>query len=420
MGVSETVAMSRGISLFTLFLIILIDSVGYSIIVPVLAPIMLSEKPLMMAAQSSASRFFVYGLAVGLYDLVMLYVAPVLGEISDQIGRKKVLALSLTGLLASYLFIAVSTTYNLLFLLLLGRMLGGATAGSQAVAQAAVVDLSTPKNKGILLSMCLLFSSGGFILGPAIGAVLMNESLVSWFNFTTPLYAVAALALLGLGLLLASYRDTREISGKLDRRSLNPMAGARCLVEGWNHPRIRKLSIIFTCHQLSWGAYFLFMPSFLIHRFQFDDTRVATFLSVMGIGFCLAYGVVNPLLSRWLQARTISHLGIWTTLVLLVATLYTTRAAQVWWIAIPIGCMVSVAYGAIINLFSDAVEEEKQGWALGITISVTAIGFGVISVVSGAISSLHYAAPVVMAVFLMIASGIFLFTLPRDRGHLEA
>jgi MFS family permease len=411
--------MSRGLSLFALFLIILIDSMGYSIIVPVLAPILLDDAPQMMADQSSSVRYLVYGLAVGLYDLVMLYVAPVLGEISDQIGRKKVLVISLVGLICSYLFLAVSTIYSFVFLLLFARMLGGATAGAQAVAQAAVVDLSTPKNKGLLLSMCLFFSSGGFIIGPALGAVLMSENLVPWFNHTTPLYAVAILATLGLVMLLAMYKDTREVRGKINRKSLDPMAGARCLVEGWKHPRVRKLAIIFTLHQLSWGAYFLFMPSYLINRFDFNDTKVATFLSVMGIGFCLAYGVVNPLLSRWLHAKSISQLGIWATAALLVATLYTTDSTQVWWIAIPIGCVVSVAYGAIINLFSDSVEQEKQGWALGITISVTAIGFGVISVVSGAISSLHYSAPIVLSVFLMIGSGLWLITLPKEREDIS-
>jgi DHA1 family tetracycline resistance protein-like MFS transporter len=406
--------MKYWISLFTLLMVILIDSMGYSILVPILAPILLDEKPIMMADQSPGARFLVYGLALGVYDLVMMYLAPVLGTISDQIGRKKVLIISLMGLILSYLMLVAATTANIVVLLLLARILGGATAGAQAVAQAAVVDMSTPKNKGLLLSMCLLFSSGGFILGPALGAILMNENLVEWFNYTTPLYAVAAAAGLGLFLMLAFYHETREVPGKLDRKSLNFSAGARCLMEGWRHPRIRRLAIIFTFHQLSWGAYFLFMPSLLIHRFDFDDTRVATFLSVMGIGFCIAYGIVNPLLSRWLKPRAISHIGIWSTLALLGYTLTIQDSVHVWWVAIPIGCLVSVAYGAIIQMFSDSVEVEKQGWALGITISVTAIGFGVISVVSGAISAWHYSAPIVMSVGLMAISGICLLMLPKE------
>jgi predicted MFS family arabinose efflux permease len=406
--------MKYWISLLTLLMVILIDSMGYSIIVPILAPILLDDKPIMMASQSSGARFLVYGLAVGVYDLVMMYVAPVLGEVSDQIGRKKVLMISLLGLILSYLCLVAATTSNLIVLLIVARMLGGATAGAQAVAQAAVVDLSTPKNKGMLLSMCLLFSSGGFIAGPALGAVLMNENLVSWFNYTTPLYAVAMTATFGLLLMLVFFHESREVPGTLNRKSLNLSAGARCLMEGWKHPRIRRLAIIFTFHQLSWGAYFLFMPSFLINRFDFDDTKVATFLSIMGVGFCIAYGIVNPLLSRWLKPRAISHLGIWSTLALLGYTLTLQNPRYVWWVAIPIGCLVSVAYGAIIQMFSDAVEVEKQGWALGITISVTAIGFGVVSVISGAISSWHYSAPIVMSVVLMAFSGIRLFLLPKE------
>ena len=87
--------MSRTLTLATLFSIILIDSIGYSIIVPVLAPILLDSSPQMMTDASPATRYMIYGIALGLYDLVMLYSAPLLGEISDQIGRKKVLAVAM-------------------------------------------------------------------------------------------------------------------------------------------------------------------------------------------------------------------------------------------------------------------------------------------------------------------------------------
>ena len=405
--------MSRRVSLATLFSIILIDSIGYSIIVPVLAPILLADAPKMMASSSSEMRYLMYGFALGLYDLVMLYAAPMLGEMSDQIGRKKVLVLTMVGVIGSYFLLAVSTTYGLVSVLLLARIIGGATAGGQAVAQAAVVDLSNAKNKAVLLSLCLLASSGGFIAGPALGAVLMNSKLVPWFDYTIPLYATALLGVISLLLLMASYKNERPATGRITRKTLDLGAGVRCLVDGWHHPRIRKLAIIFTLHQIAWGAYFLFMPSFLLKRFDFSETQIAIFLSVLGIGYCVAYGVVNPLLARWLSPKTMTAIGIWSTLALLIASFFTRDVELIWWIAIPIGTTVSVAYGALITMFSDSVGEAKQGWALGITISVTALAMGVVPVVSGVISSLHYSAPIVLGAVSMVASGIVLMTL-RD------
>lgn len=403
--------MSRRLSLATLFSIILIDSIGYSIIVPVLVPILLADAPKMMASSSSEMRYLVYGFALGLYDLVMLYAAPMLGEMSDQVGRKKVLVLTMLGVIGSYFLLAVSTTYGLVFVLLLARMVGGATAGGQAVAQAAVVDLSNAKNKAVLLSLCLLASSGGFIAGPALGAVLMNSKLVPWFDHTTPLYATALLGVISLMLLMASYKNVRPATGRITRKTLNLGAGVRCLVDGWHHPRIRKLAIIFTLHQIAWGGYFLFMPSFLLKRFDFSQTQIAVFLSVLGVGYCVAYGLVNPLLARWLSSKTMTAVGIWSTLALLIATFFTWNVELIWWSAIPIGTTVSVAYGALITMFSDSVGEARQGWALGITISVTALAMGVVPVVSGVISSLHYSAPIVLGAISMLASGIVLMTL---------
>lgn len=410
--------MSRALTLATLFSVILIDSIGYSIIVPVLAPILLGNQPEMMTGASSTTRYLVYGIALGLYDLVMLYAAPLLGEISDQIGRKKVLVVAMLGVIATYFMLAAATTFDIVILLLIARFIGGATAGGQAVAQAAVVDLSTPGNKAMLLSLCLLASSGGFIAGPALGAVLMDESLASWFDFTTPLFATAILGTVSLLLLLFSYKDTRPVKGRLTRKTIDLTAGVHCLAEAWRHPRVRKLAIIFTLHQIAWGAYFLFMPSVLMSRFGFNDTRVAVFLSVLGVGYCLAYGLVNPLMARFMSPKAMTAVGIWATLALLVASFLTHNLDHIWWIAVPIGTTVSVAYGALITMFSDSVDDAKQGWVLGITISVTALAMGGVAVVSGALSSLHYVAPIALGVLAMAGSGLALLTLKDPEPQL--
>ena len=98
-----------------LLLVILIDTIGYSIIVPVLAPVLIDDQPTMMASYSAHARYIVYGVAIGVYDLVMLYMAPVLGEISDRAGRRPVLVLSIVGIILSFLMIGFSMAANLVF-----------------------------------------------------------------------------------------------------------------------------------------------------------------------------------------------------------------------------------------------------------------------------------------------------------------
>ncbi|MBT6203839.1 MAG: MFS transporter [Alphaproteobacteria bacterium] len=388
-----------------LLLVILIDTIGYSIIVPVLAPVLIDDQPTMMASYSAHARYIVYGVAIGVYELVMLYMAPVLGEISDRAGRRPVLVLSIVGIILSFLMIGFSMAANLVFLLILGRIIGGATAGSQAVAQAAAVDRSTPDTKAMVLSLCLFASSVGFILGPVLGGVLANGALVAWFDSATPLYAVALLALFSLFLLLAT-EPRSERASRFSLREIDLLMGLKGFKAAFADKYVRGLVIVFTLMQIAWGAFFLFVPSLLINRFDFDGSQIAMFMAVLGVGFCIAYGAVLPLLSRKFPVRSIAAAGLWLTSVLLAVSIWSHEVWLQWAIAIPIATTVSVAYGAIITMFSDSVTPERQGWILGITISVTAFAWGFASIVSGVLSGISYVAPLIMALVTLTLSSI--------------
>jgi DHA1 family tetracycline resistance protein-like MFS transporter len=373
--------------------------------VPVLAPVLIDDEPLMMSAYSAHTRYIVYGLALGLYELAMLYTAPVLGEISDQIGRRRVLVFCIVGMILSFVAIGFSITANLVLLLILGRLIGGATAGSQAVAQAAAVDRSTSDQRAMVLSLCLFASSVGYILGPVLGGVLAEDDLVSWFDYATPLYAIALLSVIGLLLLLAT-EPKKAGAARFSLKDIDPLMGLKGFKAAYVDRKIRGLVVVFTLMQIAWGAYFLFVSSFLINRFDFEGGEISAFMAILGVGFCLAYGVVLPLLSKKIPLDRLAAGGLWMTTGLLIWSILSHNVALQWALAIPIATAVSVAYGAIIALFSDAVEEDRQGWILGITISVTALAWGLSSIVSGFISGFSYLAPMLMAAVTLGISAI--------------
>lgn len=193
-----------------LLAIILIDSIGYTIVVPVLAAALIGDQPLMMGAAPAGLRYLVYGVALGLYELVMLYAAPVLGEISDRIGRKRILILCMLGMALSFALIGGAIAYNLVALLLIGRFIGGTTAGSQAVAQAAAVDASSSQTRALTLSLCLFASSLGFIVGPLIGGAFSHDAAAVLSDFILPMALTAGGALIGLVLIATTFQEARE------------------------------------------------------------------------------------------------------------------------------------------------------------------------------------------------------------------
>ena len=409
------------VRLVPLLAAILIDSISYTIVVPVLAAALVSDAPLLMAGQSQSIRYIVYGVALGAFELMMLYMAPVLGEISDRIGRRPVLVVCLAGVAASFVLIGGAILFDIVALLLLGRILGGAMAGSQAVAQAAAVDQSDEATKPLALSLCLFASSVGFILGPLIGGAMAYAERPTVVDFTIPIGITALLALLAVALIMIWYREpARPSVQRLRLGDVDLLMGVRGFRAALADPVIRRVVAIFACMQVAWGAYFLFLPSLLFERFDLDTGTVSLMMGLLGVGFCAAYGLCLPWLQKRVAARTIAAWSLWGTAALMVVSFWSHDLAVQWAIAFPIATVVSIAYGAIITQFSDAVESDRQGWILGISISVTALAWGGSSIVAGVLSGLDYRAPFVLALVAMVASaGLATMRSARPAAQLQ-
>ncbi len=404
-----------------LLLVILIDSIGYTVVVPVLAAALIDIPPLMMGDAHVGMRYMVYGIAIGIFELAMLYSAPVLGEISDQVGRRRVLLVCMLGAMACFLLIGAALIYDLVLLLLFARLIGGATAGSQPVAQAAAIDGRSDGERSLTLNMCLFASSVGFILGPLIGGLMAHDEHVAITDYTIPIFLMAGLAGAGILLLLTCFREqprTRpHAAGKI-----NFLMGIQGFRAAWINPEIRHLMIVFGLMQIAWGTYFLFLPSLLHNRFNEDAGTVSLMMALLGVGFCFAYGLFLPLLEKRQSPRALAAWGLWITAALIAIALGADSMLVLWLIALPVAIAVSVAYGAIIMLFSRSVSDARQGWVLGISVSVNALVWGLSSMVNGVLSAISYFAPFIMCLVTLVASAI-LVTIrktPQNVGHKDA
>lgn len=400
--------------LLPLLAVVLIDSISYTIVVPVLSDALLSDKPVLMQAASEDTRYIVYGIALGIFEVMVLYMAPVLGEISDRTGRRAVLLACMAGAVLSFVLIGGALLTNLVVLLLLGRVLGGATAGSQPVAQAAAVDISTDDRKPLALSLALLASSLGFVAGPLIGGVMSWDDSPGVSDLVIPVGVTAMLALAGTALVFFGYRDTRRQPAERGLGKIDLWMGVRGFRKALADTAIRRLILVFALMQFAWGTYFVFLPSLLYERFDLDTSVVTVMLALLGIGFCLAYGVVLPWLTKYWSARSLTTWSLWVTAVLMAAAVFWPDITVAWAVGIPMAISVSIAFGAILTQFSDAVDRESQGWILGISGSVNALAWAVSSITAGFLSAVSYVAPFALAVLTLVGSAA-LATLPLRR-----
>jgi DHA1 family tetracycline resistance protein-like MFS transporter len=246
-----------------LLLLILIDAIGFALLTPLLAAALApGSDAALQAGLSPNARHLVYGFASGLYPLMTFFGAPILDQLSDRLGRKTILLVCAGGIVASYFTIIAAFAYGSISLLMAGRFIGGVTAASQAVSLAAIVDVCPPERKDFWLSMGLLSSSLGFVLGPALGGLLSDAQIVSWFDALTPLYATALLAGVNLVLLAWLFHDRRIAAPSATATRASLVSGFRSFTSAFATPgALRDVSWVFLLQELAWGAFSSF-PSF--------------------------------------------------------------------------------------------------------------------------------------------------------------
>jgi predicted MFS family arabinose efflux permease len=405
--------MSRALYVAPPLFVVFIDAMAVAVLAPVLAPLVENPPPDgLMSDLSPSARSLVYGIALGIQPLLVVCSAPLLGQLSDKFGRKRLMLFTMIGLGLSNIGVGLAITSGWVFFLFLGRIIVGLTAGNQAIAQAALVDISPPEKKAFYLSLALLFSSLGFLAGPLLGGWLADSSLVPWFQPDLPFYVLGALSALTVAQIALFFPETQHPkSAQPGLGTVDLMAGFRSLVESFRDQSIRRISFTFFLMQMAWASYFLFLPTFLVATEGFSQAEIGTFMAVMGAGFCVSYAVGLPLLAKFWSAAAITRWGLLLTAAGMLGGALAGRGVLQWLVLVPTGFVVSIAYGAILTLYSDAVDASQQGRILGISIAVVNLAWGLISIVSGYLTAVSAWAPIGVAAGLMALSFLVALTL---------
>lgn len=375
-----------------LFLVIAIDSMGLGILFPILSAMLISHSAhFLPGSTSNFLRELIYGVTIGIYMIAWFFGSAMLGDLSDLMGRKKSLMICLIGATLGYVISAIAIGFHSIVFLIVGRVLAGFTAGSQPIAQAAIVDVSSPENRARNIGYILLAVSVGFVLGPIMGGVLSNNQLVSWFNFATPLYFAGILSLLNCVVLYFSFHETFTRTKKIKIRLHYAI---QIFIEAFKSKAIRMLSLVLLIETAGWSEYFTFVSQFLLRRFHYTAIEISFFIAVLAVGFSIGFGfLVNPISKRFnLKSAVITNLMIAALLCLITAMMHVV--AVIWIGAVLIGMSVALLYSLLITIFSNQVSAAEQGWVMGITNSVSALSFGITSLMSGFAADLSPAVPI--------------------------
>ena len=321
------------------YLTVFIDLVGFGLILPQLP--------------YYAERFGATGVWVGAiltaYSAAQLVGASLLGRLSDRVGRRPVLLLSLAGSAASFLLSGLADS---LWLLLLARALAGLFGGSIAAAQAYIADVTTPGERARYMGLLGAAIGLGFVFGPAIGSFLAR------FGFGAAAFAAALLA--AANLLFAFFR-LPETRGAEERRHSHARLDWSNLTDALRHPSIGRLlaaTFFSTLAFVAMEATFALLGEV---RFGLDAGHLGFVFAYVGVVMVIVQGALIGRLVPRFGERTLATAGA----LLMAASLAALPLAPS--LAAALGVLAGLAVGQglttpmLSTLLSRAADADEQG-----------------------------------------------------------
>jgi MFS transporter, DHA1 family, tetracycline resistance protein len=377
--------------LFSIILVVFIDLLGFSLILPLLP---------YYAKTFNASQTTT-GILIASYAAMQLIGAPILGRLSDRFGRRPVLLLSVFGTFLGFLMLGFA---NALWILFASRILDGMTGGNLSVAQAYITDVTDEKNRSKGLGMIGAAFGLGFIIGPVTGGLL------SQWGYAVPAFAAAALSLINLILIYAWLPESLTEEKRSHMAEKRPAVTLNALLVAFQRPFTGSILI----------TRFFFGLAFAIFQTIFSLYALAKFnLNARDIGFVLTYvGVLSVFVQGFLVGRLTSRyredLLITVCVVLMAFSLLGwALAPSVLWLYI-IMTPTAMSGGLLNTLLSStltkAVVPQEVGGILGLAASVESSTRIIAPILGGVlIQQIGPGAPGLFGALLMVGVSIYVF-----------
>lgn len=340
-----------------IFITVLIDVIGIGIVIPII-PSLIKELTGGTIAQASQ---YALGLVL-LYSVMQFLFSPVIGSLSDQYGRRKILLITLLGFAVDSLFQALAPTIGWLFL---GRTISGILGASFTTANAYVADISSPKEKSQNFGMIGAAFGLGFIIGPTIGGVLGS------YGTRIPFYASAILSFLNwlYGYFVLPESLKPEDRTTFNWRKANPFSAILGLKA---YPFIISLvAALFLVYiagqapQATWSFY-------TIQKFQWSELEVGLSLGFVGLMIAMVQGGLIRIILPKIGQENALFTGLFVNILGLAAFAFASKGWMMYAIMVPFA-LSGLANPAFQGIISNEVSAKEQGKLQGALTSVISL-----------------------------------------------
>jgi len=340
----------RRASLGVIFLTVLLDLLGFGIVIPILP----------LYAEKLHATDFETGILLAIYSVMQLFFSPIWGRLSDRAGRRPVLLISILGSCGSQLGYALAPSF---WWLVVARGFAGVCGANITAAQAYIADVTDESRRAAGMGMLGAAMGLGFIFGPAVGGFLSHKSP------NLPFFVAAALAAVNFVSALVILKEPRDAAHRTRARTLT-WAG---LVRTATTPRLLTLMLLFFVITFGFANLEATFSLFLERRFQYGRREASYMFTYIGVLMVIVQGgMVRRMVPRFGEQRLI----VVGTLLMGIGFFFTQQSYTLPWLMFAIA-ITAIGNGlntpSLSSLISRAASGDHQGGVLGVSQSMGAL-----------------------------------------------
>jgi len=337
--------------LFSIIVVVFIDLLGFSLILPLLP----------YYAQTFNATPFVIGLLVASYAVAQLVGAPLLGRLSDCYGRRPILLASVFGTFVGFLLLGYAGS---LWMLFASRIVDGLTGGNLSIAQAYISDVTDVKNRARGLGMIGAAFGLGFILGPAAGGLL------SQWGYAVPAFAAAALSLINLGLIYFWLAESLTPERRLAQAQGKPTVTPAALLIALRRPFSGSLLITRFFFGLAFAIFQTIFSLYALTKFGLAASQTGYILAYVGVLSVITQGFLVGRLAERVREDILIVGSVAMMAVSLVGWALASSVVGLLLVLIPTSLSGGLLNTMLSSTLTKAVDPQEIGGILGLSASI--------------------------------------------------
>jgi DHA1 family tetracycline resistance protein-like MFS transporter len=391
--------------LLPIYTVIFVGFVGYSLMITVFTPMLLYAHGGLLAPDSPmARRTIILGVLLSLYPLGQFVGSPVLGALSDRFGRKPTLLASLAITTACYALIGTALNVQSLALLMGASLLAGLAEANVVIAQSAIADVTTEKNRNRLFGYIYLSASLAYVFGPLVGGKLADPSLVPWFTYATPFWCTFGLLAVTLVWTAVAFHETRAAQ---PGTAVDYGAAFTNLLGVFTDRRLRLLYAVNFLLYLAIFGFFRCYPMYLVDEFELNVSRVSEFVAWVAVPIVIANLWLTDFLARRVPTRRVVVVSAAFTGIFMILVTVPPQLNALWITLFLAALALAVCLPACATMISVSVGADEQGRAMGNNQALQVGAEALSGLLGGVLAAVMVKLPlIVLAGVAIVAAGL--------------